>query len=350
MRKAESVESFLRLQQEEEWTVVDVRAPREYDEGHIPGAMNIPLFDDDERAEVGTLYKQKGREPAFLRGLELVGPKLADFVRIAHQVSPSGKLLVHCWRGGMRSGSLATLWSQAGMEVITLEGGYKAYRQYIREYANRPLKMIVIGGMTGSGKTDVLKELVEMGEQIIDLEGLAHHKGSAFGAINEVDQPTNEQFENNLFDILRQLDRKKPVWIEDESRMIGRIFVTDPIWKQLNVAPVAVMEVPKEFRARRLAIDYANGNKEEVMEAIQKISKRMDGPVVKEAVQAVEEDNPEKVADLLLDYYDRYYTRSLTKKTPDRIWNFPLNHGNAKKAAAEILEKRSDLLRFYDEL
>lgn len=350
MRKAESVESFLRLQQEEEWTVVDVRAPREYDEGHIPGAMNIPLFDDDERAEVGTLYKQKGREPAFLRGLELVGPKLADFVRIAHQVSPSGKLLVHCWRGGMRSGSLATLWSQAGMEVITLEGGYKAYRQHIREYASRPLKMIVIGGMTGSGKTDVLKELVEMGEQIIDLEGLAHHKGSAFGAINEVDQPTNEQFENNLFDILRQLDRKKPVWIEDESRMIGRIFVTDPIWKQLNVAPVAVMEVPKEFRARRLAIDYANGNKEEVMEAIQKISKRMDGPVVKEAVQAVEDDNPEKVADLLLDYYDRYYTRSLTKKTPDRIWNFPLNHGNAKKAAAEILEKRSDLLRFYDEL
>lgn len=350
MRKAESAESFLRLQQEEEWTVVDVRAPREYDEGHIPGAINIPLFDDDERAEVGTLYKQEGREPAFLRGLELVGPKLADLVRKAHQISPAGKLLVHCWRGGMRSGSLATLWSQAGMEVVTLEGGYKAYRQYIREYAARPLNMIVIGGMTGSGKTDVLKELEEMGEQIIDLEGLAHHKGSAFGAINEIDQPTNEQFENNLFDILKELDHRKPVWIEDESRMIGRIFVTDHIWKQLNVAPVAVMQVPKEIRARRLAVDYANGNREEVMEAIQKIAKRMDGPVVKEAVQAVENDNPEKVANLLLDYYDKYYTRSLTKKTPDRIWNFPLNHGNAKKAAAEILKKRSDLLRFYDEL
>lgn len=350
MRKVESVESFLRLQQEEDWTVVDVRAPREYDEGHIPGAINIPLFDDEERAEIGTLYKQEGREPAFLRGLELVGPKLADFVRKAHQVSPSGKLLVHCWRGGMRSGSLATLWSHAGIEVVTLEGGYKAYRQYIREYASNPLKIIVIGGMTGSGKTDVLKELAEMGEQIIDLEGLAHHKGSAFGAINEAGQPTNEQFENNLFNILKQLDHTKAVWIEDESRMIGRIFVTDPIWSQLKVAPVAVMEVPKEVRVRRLAIDYANGNRQEVVEAIQKIAKRMDGPLVKEALQAVEDDNPEKVADLLLDYYDKYYTRSLKKKTSDRLWNFPLNHGDARIAAEEILEKRSDLLRFYDGL
>lgn len=349
MRKAESAESFLRLQLEEEWTVVDVRAPREYGEGHIPGAINIPLFDDDERAQVGTLYKQEGREPAFLRGLELVGPKLADFVRKAHQVSPAGKLLVHCWRGGMRSGSLATLWSQAGMEVITLEGGYKAYRQYIREYASRSWNLIVIGGMTGSGKTDVLKALAEMEEQIIDLEGLAHHKGSAFGAINELDQPTTEQFENDLFEILRHLDHEKPVWVEDESRMIGRIFVPEPIWNQLQVAPVAVMQVPKAVRARRLAVDYADGNKEEVMEAIQKIAKRMDGPVVKEAVQAVEDDNPEKVADLLLDYYDKYYTRSLTKKTPDRIWEFPLNHGDARKAAEAILQKRSDLLRFYDE-
>lgn len=350
MRKAESAESFLRLQQEEGWTVVDVRAPREYGEGHIPGAMNIPLFDDEERAQVGTLYKQQGREQAFLRGLELVGPKLADFVRMAQQASPSGKLLVHCWRGGMRSGSLATLWSQAGMDVVTLEGGYKAYRQYIREYASKPLKLIVIGGMTGSGKTEVLNELRKKGEQIIDLEGLAHHKGSAFGAINEVDQPTNEQFENNLFDILRELDHDQAVWIEDESRMIGKIFVPDSIWNQLKEAPVAVMEVPKEYRVSRLAVDYANGNKQEVMEAIQKIAKRMDGPVVKEAVQAVKEDNPEKVADLLLDYYDRYYTRSLTKKTPDRLWNFPLNHGDARKGAAEILTKRSDLLRFYDEL
>lgn len=349
MRKAESAESFLRLQEGEDWKVVDVRAPREYDEGHIPGAFNIPLFDDDERAQVGTLYKQEGRQPAFLRGLELVGPKLADLVRKAHEISPSGKLLVHCWRGGMRSGSLATLWSEAGMDVVTLSGGYKAYRQYIRDYAGRPLKMIVIGGMTGSGKTDVLKELKNMGEQIIDLEGYAHHKGSAFGAINELDQPTTEQFENDLSVILRELDPEKPVWIEDESRMIGRIFVPDPIWDQLNTAPIAVMKVPKEIRASRLAIDYANGNKEEVVEAIQKIAKRMDGPVVKEALQAVEDNDPEKVANLLLDYYDKYYTRSLTKKADTRLWDFPLTHGDARIAAEEILQKRSDLLRFYDQ-
>lgn len=350
MRKVESAETFLRLQQEEEWTVVDVRAPREYDEGHIPGAINIPLFDDDERAEVGTLYKKKGREPAFLRGLELVGPKLAEYVRKAQKIAPNGKLLVHCWRGGMRSGSLATLWSQAGMEIVTLEGGYKAYRNYIREYSGRPLKVIVIGGMTGSGKTDVLKELVKMGEQIVDLEGLANHKGSAFGAINEAAQPTNEQFENNLSEVLRRLDPEKAVWIENESRMIGRIFVPDSIWDQLDSAPIAVMDVPKQFRARRLAVDYANGNTEEVVEAIHKISKRMDGPVVKEALQAVAEENPEKVADLLLDYYDKYYTRSLIQITPDRIQTFSLDHGDARKAAAEILKKRSDLLRFYDEL
>lgn len=350
MRKAVTAEVFLRLQQEGDWTVVDVRAPREYDEGHIPGAVNIPLFDDEERAQVGTLYKQEGRHAAFLRGLELVGPKLADFVRKAYEISPSGKLLVHCWRGGMRSGSLATLWSEAGMNVVTLEGGYKAYRHYIREYAATPLKMIVIGGMTGSGKTDVLKELAQLGEQVIDLEGLANHKGSAFGAINEAAQCTTEQFENNLAVILQDLDSTKPVWIEDESRMIGKIFVPDPIWKQLKEAPVAVMKVPKHIRARRLAVDYANGNKKEVVEAIHKIAKRMDGPVVQEALQAVDNNNAEKVANLLLDYYDKYYTRSLTKKPLDRLLEFSLDHGNARQAATDILKKRSDLLSVYDGL
>lgn len=348
MKQALPAQAFLRQRDQEGWVVADVRSPGEYEDGHIPGAVNIPLFENHERAEIGTLYKQESRDAAFIRGLEVVGPKLADFVKQAEACSPEKKILVHCWRGGMRSQSLATLWSQAGFEVKMLEGGYKAYRQHIREATEQRMKLIILGGKTGSGKTDVLKSLEQLGEQVIDLEGLARHKGSAFGGMLEAEQDTNEQFDNNLHEVIRTLDLEKAVWIEDESRMIGRIFVTQGIWNQMKEAPLVVLDIPRPCRVDRLVQDYADGNESQVLEAIGKIAKRMDGPVVREAIEAVKAKDAEKAADLLLEYYDKYYIRSLAKRKQDHLMKLTLDHGDAEEIARRAQQMKADLLKVYD--
>ena len=157
-----------------------------YASGHIPGAHNIPLFTNEERAIIGTLYVQVGKDPAVERGLELVGPKLADFVRQARELSAGKPLFLYCWRGGMRSGSMAWLFRTAGFKTFLLKGGYKAYRRSFIDLLDKyPWKIVVLGGPTGCGKTEILHRLQEKGQQVIDLEGLAHHKGSAFGALGE---------------------------------------------------------------------------------------------------------------------------------------------------------------------
>jgi tRNA 2-selenouridine synthase len=177
MVKQLSVEEF--LEKAQSLPIVDVRSPGEYDHAHIPGAVSIPLFDNDERALVGTKYKNAGKDSAVLLGLDLVGPKLAGFVKQSKKLNPQHKeVLVHCWRGGMRSGSFAWLLDTAGLTASTLVGGYKAYRNAVLSAFAEPRNLIILGGKTGSGKTDILKELARQGEQIIDLEGLAHHKGS----------------------------------------------------------------------------------------------------------------------------------------------------------------------------
>ncbi|MBK8554971.1 MAG: tRNA 2-selenouridine(34) synthase MnmH [Lewinellaceae bacterium] len=210
----------------DERVLLDVRSPGEYAQGHIPGAFSFPLFSDEERARVGTTYKQANPEAALLLGLDLVGPKMGHFVVEALKLSRNKKLAVHCWRGGQRSKSMAWLLRLAGCDVVTLNGGYKAFRhEALDQYHLHPYNLRVVGGRTGSGKTKVLQALRDMGEQIIDLEGLAHHKGSAFGAIGEQEQPSVEQFENDLFFALRALDPQKRIWIENESRSIGRVYI-----------------------------------------------------------------------------------------------------------------------------
>ena len=200
------------FQLEPDRMLLDVRTPAEFAQGHVPGAQNLPLFSDEERAEVGTLYKQVNPERAFLRGLDLAGAKMSWYVREAMRLAPNRKVAVHCWRGGQRSGSLATLLSFAGFDVQVVQGGYKAYRTHVLEqFALRKSKFVVLGGKTGSGKTEILKQLASLGEQVIDLEALANHKGSAFGALGEEPQPRVEQFENNLFAILKKMDHQRRI-------------------------------------------------------------------------------------------------------------------------------------------
>ncbi|RPI68717.1 MAG: tRNA 2-selenouridine(34) synthase MnmH, partial [Ignavibacteriae bacterium] len=170
--------------------LIDVRSPGEYDHGHIPGAVNIPLFTDHERAVVGTSYKQDSPEAAMDVALKIVGPKLYGYVEQVRLSTDDKRLTLYCWRGGMRSSSMAWLFRTVGYDVDVLPGGYKAYRRRVHEVLEYPWNFAVIGGRTGSGKTKVLKILHDAGEQVLDLEAIAHHKGSAFGALNQPPQPT----------------------------------------------------------------------------------------------------------------------------------------------------------------
>ncbi|MBK9014947.1 MAG: tRNA 2-selenouridine(34) synthase MnmH [Saprospiraceae bacterium] len=299
------------FQLEPDRVLLDVRTPAEYAQGHVPGALNLPLFSDEERAEVGTLYKQVSPERAFLRGLDIAGAKMSWYVREAMRLAPGKKIAIHCWRGGQRSGSLATLLSFAGFDVEVLQGGYKAYRHHVLEHFSlRKSKFVVLGGKTGSGKTEILKQLAALGEQVIDLEKLANHKGSAFGALGEEPQPRVEQFENNLFAELEKMDHQRRIWVENESRSIGRVAIPAGFFEQFKAAPIVLLEVSFDERIRHLVEGYATFPKEELIESLVKITKRMGGNNVKEALEAFEDGKVEAATAVALNYYDKTYSHS----------------------------------------
>ena len=218
MKKA-GVTTFL----ETENPVLDVRSPSEFRKGHIPGALSLPLFSDEERAEVGTLYKQSSRQEAIKKGLEIVGPKMRGFIEACEAIGGS-TFNLYCWRGGMRSDSMAWLLERYGFEVSLLEGGYKAYRNAMMQDFAIPLHLKMLTGFTGSGKTDVLQAMQELGVQIIDLEGLAQHQGSSFGNQLTTGQPTTEMFQNQLHAALSALDRQKEI-CSCEMKMKLAIFL-----------------------------------------------------------------------------------------------------------------------------
>ncbi|MCX6247024.1 MAG: tRNA 2-selenouridine(34) synthase MnmH [Bacteroidetes bacterium] len=305
-------EEFLKLSRT--FPVIDVRSEKEYLSGHIPGAINLPLFNDEERAVVGTLFKNSGRDASVLKGLELAGPKLADFVKKLHRITLQKEILVHCWRGGMRSASMAWLFEQAGYKVFLLEGGYKAYRRFVREKLSLPVKIIILGGLTGSGKTELLHLLEKEGEQILDLEQLASHKGSVFGGLRQPVQPCNEQFENNLFSQWELLDASRPVWIEDESRMIGNVGIPEPLFEQMIRAVMIKVESSREQRIRRLVNEYSEIEKQDLKDAILKISEKLGGTNAKTALAAIDSGDYATVAGLALSHYDKSYTHSLLKR------------------------------------
>lgn len=291
--------------------LIDVRSPGEFLQGSIPGASNLPLFTDQERAEVGTLYKQVSPESAFLRGLEISGPKLSRFVSEAHK--HKSPLRVFCFRGGQRSGSMAWLFRSAGIQTTTLQGGYKAFRRDILELFSQKLDLRVIGGLSGSGKTALLQQLKLEGHQTIDLEALAGHCGSAFGLLGKCKQPTSESFENQLGFILAHLDPSKPIWIEDESRMIGSCKIPDALYSQISGAPLLFIESPLEERLKCLLRDYGSIPKQELISATIVLKKRLGEVRTKEIIAYIEEGDLSKAATLLLSYYDQTYLFSISK-------------------------------------
>ena len=288
--------------------LIDVRSPAEYAHAHAPHALSLPLFNDAERAKVGTIYKQVSPESALFKGLDFVGPKMSGFIKKAIKWSPSRKVIVHCWRGGKRSGSMAWLLKFAGFDVLTIAGGYKAYRQYVlQQFENQGIKAIILGGKTGSGKTLILKELEKKGEQIIDLEALANHKGSAFGWIGEESQPSSEQFDNNLFDVFRTLNPQKRVWIENESRSIGAVFIQQGFWNQMRQAPLIHIEVSFDARVNHLVEGYTQTSQADLVASFEKIKKKLGYNHAKSAIECVQKGEYAEAAAMGLKYYDKAY-------------------------------------------
>lgn len=314
------VKQFLQLSYS--YPMIDVRSPGEYNQAHIPGALSLPLLSNDERAEVGTIYKKIGRNESVIKGLEIVGPKLTSFIKFALSLKHE-TLLLYCWRGGMRSSAMAWLFETVGIKCYLLEGGYKSYRTAVLEGFKEELKIILLGGYTGAGKTDLLKHLKASGEQVLDLEGMAHHKGSAFGAIGESPQPTTEHFENILSQEISLYDKSKPIWVEDESHNVGKVYLPESFWIQMRKAPLIKITASFEERLDRLMRDYGNSPIEELKASIQRIEKRLGYDKCKEALTAIEHNQLREAAKIALLYYDKAYQSQLTKRFGEELDNLP---------------------------
>jgi tRNA 2-selenouridine synthase len=336
------------LQKAQYTPVIDVRSPGEFERAHIPGAINVPLFTNEERALVGTKYKNAGKDPAVLLGLEMVGPKLADFVRKVKKISPQKQVLVHCWRGGMRSGSFAWLLDTAGFEVNTMSGGYKAYRNLVLDFFEKPLKLVVLGGKTGSAKTETLHELKKMGEQVIDLEGLAHHKGSAFGAIGQPQQPSSEYFENILYDEFQKIDLTKRIWIEDESKNVGTCNIPEALWRQMRNAKVLFLDIEAEARVPFLVEKYAQaGFDNALQESLNRIQKRLGGLQFNRASEALFNKDYAEVARITLEYYDKWYLMGLLKREQKLIHKLTAINNNPEQNARILLDFLNTTNKFF---
>lgn len=317
--------------------IIDVRSPKEFQHGHIFSAHNIPLFENAERVEVGKAYKIKGKDDAVQLGLKIVGPKLEHFISEAKKISPQKEIIVHCWRGGMRSESFAWLLNIAGFSVYKLANGYKAYRNFVLKKFEKKFQIIVLGGMTGSGKSELLKCIADAGEQIIDLEKIASHKGSAFGQVGMGPQPTQEQFENNLAHALYKIDLNKPVWFEDESHAIGQVWTPDVLFKQMREAPVVKIEVGNETRVNQLVKEYSLAPISELKNAIEKIRKRLGGLNTELALEALDKKDFHSAASLSLSYYDKAYHFGLSKRPTSNIYPLPLENISTYENANKII-------------
>ncbi len=298
--------------------VFDVRSPAEFLHAHIPGSHSLPLFSDQERAEVGTLYKQKGKTFAVKQGLDFFGPKMKPIIEQVELIlkqlkKQNSSVIVHCWRGGMRSAGVAWLLDLYGFDVFILVGGYKAYRSWVLEQFSKPYEINVLGGFTGSAKTEILTQLQSKGQSIIDLEGLAHHKGSAFGGLGQPQQPTQEMFENKLA-LELYYKNKNSFWLEDESQRIGVLNIPHQLWATIRKNKILFIDIPFDERLELITKQYGVFPVEKLTEAVLRIQKRFGPNETKMTIAFLAANNIKAAFELLLRYYDREYDKSMHKR------------------------------------
>jgi len=339
------IDEFILLSKQ--YPIFDVRSEGEYLHAHIPGAYSLPLFNNDERKIVGTAYKQESKQKAIKIGLKYFGVKMVKMVEAVEKITEetaTKTVLVHCWRGGMRSAGVAWLLDLYGYKVYTLVGGYKTYRNWVLNQFDVNYPIQIIGGYTGSGKTDVLKELSTRGEQIIDLEGLAHHKGSSFGALGQPPQPSQEMFENLLAKELSVkaplLESSKLLWLEDESQRIGEVNIPTIFFKQMRAKKVFFLDIPFDERLKYILQGYGKFTKEHLVNAIIRIKKRLGGLETKTAINCLIEDDTIGCFAILLKYYDKgYEAGSQKRENPEQlIHKIPCERVDATTNAIKLLQ------------
>ncbi len=317
--------------------VFDVRTPSEFNHAHIPQAINLPIFSDEERVQVGTTFKQKGREAAILLGFDFTGPKWSSFIEKALQYAPEKIIFVHCWRGGMRSGAMAWALDFYGFDVTVLEGGYKSYRNWVLQQFEKEYSVCVLGGKTGSHKTDILNAMASQGEQIVDLEGIAQHLGSAYGSLNKFVQPSQEMFENILATQLFAMDNKRKIWMENESSLIGRIAIPPNIFRQIRTSTLVEVMIDKEQRIQFLTEEYGILDKDFLIQSTQKIQKRLGPEQTQDAITAIQDNRMEDFIRIVLNYYDKTYANGLAKREASNCFSLKMDFDNAQNVAQKII-------------
>ncbi len=315
------------LLQQSLYTWVDVRSESEFERAHIPGAVNIPILNNEERISVGTIYKEKGREMAVGRGLHLVGPRFdALYQSFLLLENTQGKpLLFYCWRGGLRSQIAATFMQWSGRKCYVVLGGYKSFRQWVLETLKLPKSIVLLSGTTGSGKTEILHMLRKKGLSVLDLEGLASHKGSALGGIGLPAQPRSEVFENSIALEWAKFDSTASVFVENESKMIGHCVIPESLWLQMQSAKIIKIEVPKSTRIQRILKEYSHLPLDQLQERTSKLRKRLGGQNEQLAQQALLDGNFTLWVTTLLVYYDKTYAHSyFPRNTPSDsiVWDW----------------------------
>jgi tRNA 2-selenouridine synthase len=321
--------------------LLDIRSPGEFLAGHIPGAVSFPLFTDEERAIIGKLYKQQGHDFAVKKGLSFVAPKMVSFVTQAEHLSADKELFLYCWRGGMRSKSMEWLLSTAGFNVTRLEGGYKAFRESMRDTFLKEFKYLTLSGNTGTGKTAILQELDALGQQVLDLEGLADHYGSAFGDIHSGVQPSTEHFNNLVFEKLESLDSSKIIWVEDESKHIGKVWMDEGLFDAIKKSPMVIVIKSFEERVEWLCKLYGKGDHDSLKDGFRKIEKRLGPQHAKIAIEAIEQEDLAAAARIALQYYDKSYEHLLSKRIKTKVGELDGLTFSHREIAEKLIEEVS---------
>tara|TARA_B100001250_G_C19785706_1_gene784024 strand:+ start:312 stop:1364 length:1053 start_codon:yes stop_codon:yes gene_type:complete len=300
--------------------IVDVRSPIEFSQGHWPGAINIPLFSDREREDIGKSYKRESRLKAIFNGIKFTLPKSKKLLEIIIQTINKGEeanksLRIYCWRGGMRSSTFAWLARTIGIQTFLLKGGYKGYRKWVLNQFETDLPIRLLGGKTGTRKTDLLNYINKETIYVIDLEGIASHRGSSFGSLGMQEQPTTQQFENILAESIDNFHESNAIeiWLEAESSNLGKCRIPNGLYTKMKKAPVLEIIKTRRERIHNLVEVYSRNSQNELKDAVNRISKRLGPQRTKEALLAIEKKEWSKACKAMLDYYDRCYEYELKK-------------------------------------
>ncbi|MBK16975.1 MAG: tRNA 2-selenouridine(34) synthase MnmH [Prochlorococcus sp. SP3034] len=325
--------------------LIDVRSPEEYYKGHMPNSINIPLFNNEERVIVGKTYNLNGKEKAVTKGLEIVESKLeqliSEFVDVEKLYfdNKNNKFKIYCARGGMRSKSIFWLLSKLNYSVFLLSGGYKNYRRSVLSKFTKNIKIIIIGGKTGSGKTRILNILRNNNYQIIDLEFLANHRGSAFGGLGMNKQPSNEQFENLIAEELYTFDNNKDVFIEAESSNIGKCRIPYELFKQMKISPRIEVIRSERDRIDELISTYSVFSKNQLIDSVLKITKRLGPQRTNKAIESIKNEDWENVCKAVLEYYDKCYEHELRSR--NNVKTLDLREVKEKEILSMIIKSSS---------